>query len=175
VREGMEVEVRILATGRTHRGTLHRIGAEANPANRTFPLEVRLDNETGDLRGGMRATVLVQKSSLPSALIVPRDAILQNLDGREVFLVRDGLAVRRDVRTGPGRLGWVVVHEGLAAGDELVVRGQRSLVHGERVSAIQLGACCNDQLATASGTGALPDPAPPARDEDPGTPLADER
>lgn len=155
VREGMTVDVRVLATNTVHEGVLHRIGVEANPASRTFPLEVRIPNEDGALRGGMRATVIIEKNVINEAVIIPRDAVLQNLEGREVFIVRDGHARRQDVQVGAGRLGWVVALSGVQAGDELVVRGQRALVNGENVSTVLLGECCAAQLESATGPVAL--------------------
>lgn len=146
VREGMEVPVHILATGEHYVGTLHRIGVEANTLSRTFPLEIRIDNASGRLRAGMRAEVRVSKRELPDAIVIPRDAILQGLDGPEVLVAEGSQVGVRSVRVGPGRGGFVVIESGLLAGDQLIVRGHRLLVPGESIRTVDLGACCSEQL-----------------------------
>jgi multidrug efflux pump subunit AcrA (membrane-fusion protein) len=70
---------------------------------------------------------------------VPRAALLNwNVgDGTaDVFVVRDGRAVRRPVRTGTGTAAGqpVEITSGLAPGDQVVVRGGFSLHHGDRVT-----------------------------------------
>jgi membrane fusion protein (multidrug efflux system) len=151
VDEGMPVTVRIEADGSEHTGTLHRVGLEANRLNRTFPLEIRLDNPDGRLRSGMRATVLLPRSSISEAIVIPRDAVIQTLEGSLVYVEDDGLAHGRVVTTGPGRAGYVVVEQGLAATDRLIVRGHRHLVEGERVRVADTHSCCREQLDRLDG------------------------
>lgn len=146
VHEGMEVAVTILATGEEYTGTLARIGVEAHPASRTFPLEIHIDNGSGTLRSGMRAQARLVKRDLSDALVIPRDAILQGIDGPEVLVDDGGVAGLRSVVLGPGRGGFVVIESGLDTGDVLVVRGHRLLVQGEAIRTVDLGTCCGAQL-----------------------------
>lgn len=146
VREGMDVEVTIEATGDSFVGTLARIGVEAHPASRTFPLEIRLANADRRLRAGMRATVVVPKRDFPNAVVIPRDAVLQGIDGAEVLVAEGGIVQQRTVTIGPGTGGFVVVESGLEGGEALVVRGHRLLVPGESVRTVDLGRCCGTQL-----------------------------
>ncbi len=148
VEEGMSVDVLIEATGEHHTGTLAEIGVEANRLNRTFPLEVHLDNADGRLRSGMRARVILEKQRYDSVVLIPRDTILQAIGGDEVFVLDGESAGTRSVTLGPGRGGYSVVTDGLAAGDRLVVRGHRSLVNSEEVRPIDVGACCAEQYDT---------------------------
>lgn len=152
VREGMPVQVSLPALSEVRQGTLHRIGVEANRANRTFALEVRLPNSDGALRAGMRAAVLLQKQRLEDVVLVPRDALLQSLTGSEVFVLDEtDHAHAREVTLGPGRSGWVIAASGLAEGDRLVVRGHRTLVNGEGADGIDQGPCCHTQYTSYLG------------------------
>lgn len=167
VHVGMQVAVKIEATGEELTGTLHQIAIEANPANRTFPLEIRLDNAEGRLRAGMRASVVIPKDRIASAIVIPRDAILQGIDGPEALVLnREGSVEVRELELGPGRGSFVVVADGLAAEDRLIVRGQRGLVPGEPVQPIDVGACCAEQFNSflsdaGEPTPDTPDPAQP--------------
>lgn len=145
VEEGMEVDVLIEATGERLVGTLAEIGVEANRLNRTFPLEVHLDNTSERLRSGMRARVVLQKERFDDVVLIPRGTVLQAIGGDEVFVLDGEQAATRAVTLGPGRGGYSVVTDGLSSGDRLVVRGHRSLVNGEEVNAIDEGSCCATQ------------------------------
>jgi len=146
VTEGQVVEVEIVATGAIRAGTITRIGLEANVRNRTFPLEIHIPNEEHSLRAGMRAKVILIKRSISGAVLIPRDAVVQSIEGPEVFLVTDSLAEARAIELGPSQGRYVVVNSGLAVGDELVVRGQRALIQGEELEVMRTTACCADQF-----------------------------
>ena len=149
VREGMEIDVTIEALDLGVQGTLTQIGLEADRNNRTFPVEVQVDNADGRLRSGMRASVRIPRRSFEAALLVPRDAVMQGLGGQEVFVAAEGAAQLRTIETGPGRAGYTVVLDGLSAGDTLVVRGQQLLVDGETVRTVDRGACCGEAFRRA--------------------------
>ena len=159
VREGMDVEVLITSTGQRVSGRLHRIGVEGDVASRTFPIEVHIDNASGELRAGMRCAVSFAKRSFPDAIVVPRDAVLQGLEGPEVLVDGGGVAEKRAVVVGPGRGALTVITEGLAVGDKLIVRGHRILVPSEVIRSVDLGPCCAAQLAAVLGAPAAPDAA----------------
>lgn len=146
VREGMTVPVHILATDTHYTGTLTRIGVEADPASRTFPLEIQIANDDGELRAGMRARVVLEKRDIQDAIVIPRDAVVQGLEGPEVLVDEGGLVAAHEVELGPGRGGYVVIEDGLQLGDSLIVRGHRMLVPGERIRTVDVGECCAEQL-----------------------------
>ena len=146
VSEGQVVEVEIVATGARRTGTIHRVGMEANTRNRTFPLEIHIPNADHALRAGMRAKVILVKRNILEAVLIPRDAVVQSIDGPEVFLVSDMLAEARPVELGPSQGRYVVVTSGLVTGDELVVRGQRALIQGEELEVMRTATCCASQF-----------------------------
>ena len=146
VREGMEAVVTLEAINEEISAQVDWIGLEANPLNRTFPLEVHLDNSNGQYRSGMRASVRLVASRNENAVLAPRDAILQGVNGNEVIIVEDGKAAVRSVTVGAGNARYVVVEEGLQAGDQLIIRGQNSVVTGENVSIVATENCCNEQV-----------------------------
>jgi len=151
VEEGQSVDVVIEALGKRFPGVLDQVGLEANPKNRTFPLEIHVPNPDIEIRSGMRATVSLMKRRHENAVVVPRDAVLQAIDGSEVFIVDENQAVARSIELGPGLVRYVVVEDGLDAGDELIIRGHRSLVQGAAVNVVETEPCCSDQLDAYMG------------------------
>ena len=126
--------------GQPTRGTVSFVGSAINRSNRTFPIEIIVENSESVLKPEMLANVKVTRQEIEGALVVPRDAILRTEDGNIVYLVeQDGdrtVAERRDVLLGPTFGGKVVVTK-LQAGDEIVVLGQANLTEGDVVQVME--------------------------------------
>lgn len=136
-KEGAAVKVWLPALEVEREGTLKRIGVQANTQNRTFPLEVELPNEDRSLRAGMRAELRLPKASWGDAVLIPRDALVERLDGRVAFVVSDGKVQERQIKLGEPHGELVQVLEGVKAGEELVVVGQRELSSGDAVKVVE--------------------------------------
>ena len=114
------------------------VGTAVNEDNRTFDVELAVPNPRGDLKPGMVATVRLRRGDAMDRILVPRDAVLRAESGYIVYVVEsssgsDPVAVARAVRTGSGAAGRVVIEEGLAAGDRVIVVGQQQVAAGDRV------------------------------------------
>jgi membrane fusion protein, multidrug efflux system len=112
--------------------TLAEISASADLRTRT--LEARFDLAEGvAARPGMFARLLLDAGTI-QRIAVPAATITAHGQVERVFVVEDGVARLRVVRTGQRSAdGWVTVHGGLAAGDRLIVNPPRDLVGGMRV------------------------------------------
>ena len=110
------------------------VGRSIDPQARTFAVEVELDNADGALKPGMSARLQLTRATLEAAIVVPEGALIHDGSGASVVLDAGGRAARRDVKTGARSGGEVVVTDGLAAGDRLVVRGHASVTVGDRIS-----------------------------------------
>lgn len=149
VKPGDNAEVTVPSLGRTFTGKIVRIGHESDRRNRTFPIEVHIDNSDGLLRSGMRAEVLLQKALIENAIAVPRDVLRQGSAGFEAVVINEDRVEVRPVTVGTAHARFIVVHTGLKVGDELVIRGQRDLISGEAVRAANQGTCCHTQISDA--------------------------
>ena len=67
-------------------------------------------------------------------VLVPRDAVRNEAGTPFVFVVKDGRVERRAVRTGRERGGDIEIEAGLRRGETIVIRSERELQSGERVS-----------------------------------------
>ncbi len=82
---------------------------------------------------GMFARLRVVIDSVADALTVPEACVLKDAEGSFVFIVEEGKAVRRPLTTGQAQDGRVLVSEGLAAGEQVVVAGFQNLRSGSPV------------------------------------------
>ncbi len=114
------------------------ISPTIDPHTRTLRVKAELPNTEGRLRPGLFAHVDLGVSERPGAITVNVDAVLQRADGSVVYRLVDGSRVERvRVKTGVRNIEWVEVHEGLAPGDVVVVRGQVRLEDGIAVTVRQ--------------------------------------
>ena len=132
-------------------GRVTYVSVEASPMSGKFTVEIQVDNPDLRLRAGVVARARVLKQVHSDALVIPRDAVVRTVDGDAVFVIEDDRARVRRVVLGPGQGMMVVVDQGLAEGERLVVRGQRQLQDGSRISV--------QEVATARDGSIPSDPA----------------
>lgn len=120
--------------GEVFEGKVSVISPIIDPKTRTLRVKARVPNTDGRLRPGLFARAELGVSMRQGIVMVPEEAVLQRAAGQLVYVARDGLAHRVIVTTGAHRDGLVEIREGLAAGDEIVVRGQAALGDGTPIS-----------------------------------------
>jgi RND family efflux transporter MFP subunit len=110
------------------------VGNTIDPESRTFTVEVTLSNEDRTLKPAMSTNLRVTRAVLDSTLVLPRTAVLRDETGTHVYVVdrSDTTAVARDrpVELGPETGGRLVVEDGLAPGDEVIIVGQNNVSPG---------------------------------------------
>lgn len=100
----------------------------------TRTIMVRADVANGErklLPGNYARVELISRDD--AALLVPSVAVLQSLEAVSVFTVRDGVAVRTEVKTGVRSASQVQILQGLEIGDEVITSGIQSVRDGQRV------------------------------------------
>lgn len=100
-----------------------------------FPVRLRFD--PGDMRVllGMNGSAEIKVDTIPRALTIPVEALLEDDKGAYVYTVRDGRANRVDIEIGQMTDTHVEVLSGLDEQDEVIVTGLSDLADGSRVKA----------------------------------------
>lgn len=134
---GTRVEVLITSLpGRMIEGTVRSVVPRADPQARTFPVKVRISNDDGKVGVGMLARVRLPIGEAQPAVLVPKDAIVNQGSRRLVFaLGEDSTVTAVDVRTGESVGGWIAVEGEVAAGDRVITQGNERLQPGMQVNA----------------------------------------
>ncbi|MBL4750857.1 MAG: efflux RND transporter periplasmic adaptor subunit [Amylibacter sp.] len=100
-------------------------------STRTRPVRLSVDLSDVEpylIANGKTVTVLVPVSAVRKVVIVPKDALVQGLNGGwMVFVAKDGKAAPRPVTIGQASAGGLEVLSGLIAGDYVVIRGNERL------------------------------------------------
>lgn len=115
-------------------GRIRRIFPTADPSTRLVPVEVALEaGAAGFVKPGFLARVRFDLAEREGAILVTSGAIVGAAGSQSVFVVRDGLAVRRTVETGLTSQGRVEILSGLQPGEAIVVVGNNGLRDGGAV------------------------------------------
>ena len=109
-------------------GKVKNIGLEADSNNRTFPVEIYVENSERNLRPGMLARATFSKKIDGEQIVIPRHTILEKERGRVVYVYDKGKVFQKDIQVGLSQQDQVQVINGLKKGELIVVEGL-SLIH----------------------------------------------
>lgn len=142
IKPGASVNVMLDTYGdKARAGKVSFVGKAININNRTFPVEIQLDNSDQLLKPEMVARLQLTRETLTDVIVIPQDAVPLDETGHSVYVVVDEggtlVAERRNVTLGAAHDGMVVVEQGLYAGDEVVVTGQHNLTQGDAVEVVE--------------------------------------
>lgn len=117
-------------------GTVHRLGTVLDPVTRTAEVEVRLPNPGRRLKPGMfvRTTILLEKRS--GVIVIPEHALMRGEEGLFAYVVDNSRVQKRALKVGLSQGALNEVLEGIAAGEMVVIRGQRGIKDGEIVAPV---------------------------------------
>lgn len=118
-------------------GHISMIGDKANQAL-SFPVDVMLDKETSQgLRPGMYVSLSFGGQTENTGILIPRNAIIGSINDAQVYIVRNGMAIRKAVTTGSIVGDHIEVIDGLQKGDSLVIAGLINISDGVPVKSIK--------------------------------------
>ena len=128
---GDKLPVRVASLPGELEGVVSEIAPAADPGSRTFLVKLDLPNAAA-LRAGQFGRVAMPVGET-AALRVPAAAVSQRGQMEIVFVVRDGKAQLRLVKTGKRLGGEVELVSGVDAGEKIVTEGAAGLLDGQPV------------------------------------------
>ncbi len=117
---GMTAEVRIGAT--TANGTLSALSPEVVDNNVLARVRFAGKQPEG-LRQSQRVSARILIEERADVVMVPRGPFLEAHGGRTIYVVDDGIAVKRSIRVGATSVSSVEILEGLSPGEKVVIAG----------------------------------------------------
>lgn len=135
---GQEAELALDAIpGQTFRAFVKRISPVVDPATGTFKVTMEVPGDDSRLKPGMFGRFNIIWDTRRDVLLVPRVAVVEDDVSDSVFVVVDGTAQRRAVRTGYTRGPQVEIMDGLEGDEEIVVVGQAGLRDKAKVEVVR--------------------------------------
>jgi len=113
-----------------------RISPIIDAASGTFKVTLAVNDTKHELRPGMFGRVAVTYAQHDNAVLVGKDAVLNEDGETALFIVRDNKAYRTPVETGFTDDKHMEIVKGLATNDLVVTTGQNSLKHEAKVQVL---------------------------------------
>ena len=114
------------------------VGSAIDPDSRTFPIEIEVPNPERRLKPQMVVQLYLTRQDVQEALVIPRSAVIRDEMGVHAYVVvstdSSAVAEQRFLELGLEADDRVIISEGLAAGDELIVSGHQNLSPEEPVT-----------------------------------------
>lgn len=135
LRVGQVVKLRMDAySDRDFPGTVREMPQTAEGRSRIFKVKVLAPNPGHLLKPGMfgRGEILVARHD--NAIVIPRDAVVDQGTDTAVFVAENGTARLRKIRVGLIAGPVVEVLEGVHPGDRVIVSGQSGLIDGAAIT-----------------------------------------
>lgn len=136
--ERIERNQRVLITnyntpGDTLEGRVTQVSPTLDPESRMFKLTIEIANDSLSLRPGMfvKADIIVGEKE--SAIIIPKDIIIDRRGAKTIFVVQKGTALERNIELGITNRDQAEVLSGLEEDENLVVEGYETLRHRSKV------------------------------------------
>ena len=133
VRAGMQVHFRVQGIGNAYVGNVYAIEPKIDQSTRTLLLRATSPNSQGDLFPGSFAEVELIIQQLYNALTIPSEALIPDISGQRVFVLRSGRAEAQIVQTGLRTANTIQITKGIAPGDSVITTGILQLRSGSPV------------------------------------------
>ncbi|HXC07256.1 MAG TPA: efflux RND transporter periplasmic adaptor subunit [Bacteroidia bacterium] len=132
VNKGDAVDIVIPDTGDSIKGTIDFAAKVISSLNRTFTVQVNLDNKK-QFHPNMIAIMRIVDYINPKAIVVPMNAIQHAEEGDFILVAVNNKAHKQAIKTDHIYQGQAEIKEGLKEGDLVIMKGFQELNEGETI------------------------------------------
>lgn len=151
LKAGLPVALQVDALpGKVFDGRVDRVAPVVDSGSGTFRVVCTFEGG-GVLQPGMFGRIKIDYDQRANALVIPRNALLDDENDPAVFVARGGTAKRVTVKLGYYDGEWVEVRSGLKLGDEVVTAGKVALRDGLKVQVLGAGKAAAPAAAKTAG------------------------
>ncbi|MGB5983621.1 MAG: efflux RND transporter periplasmic adaptor subunit [Nonlabens sp.] len=143
VDEGTEVKVEFPVLNEQVDSKVRQSSSFINPANRSFKIEVPVDNKNQNIKPNLTARLKINDYTKEDAILVPLAVISENQEGEQYVMTaanltdsgeyKNAIAKRKIIQTGKTSGNMVEITDGLAKGDVIIVEGARSVKEDQKI------------------------------------------
>ncbi|WP_024519573.1 efflux RND transporter periplasmic adaptor subunit [Bradyrhizobium sp. Tv2a-2] len=125
-------------TSYAHDGKINFVDVQVDKATDTIQVRATFPNPDHALVDGQLVRVMLESGTAEEKIVIPQAALISDQEGVYVFVVDDGKAAIRRVKTAGTSGTGIIIDQGLAVGDRVVVEGTQALRPGVAVKASPL-------------------------------------
>lgn len=135
IRKGDEVWIEFPDIGKQTTSKINFVGQVINQQNRSFSVEINIDNKEKLLRPNMTAKLKINDQKLQNVLVVSSN-LIQRIGNQRFIMIAENqngkyVARKREITIGSEYDGRSVVTSGLNKGDLIITSGQNEVVDGQ--------------------------------------------
>jgi RND family efflux transporter MFP subunit len=138
------VEVLVKSLGKTYIGKIRQIDNYIKPNNRSFGIEIALDNKENLLRPNQTAILKIEDYINNDAILIPNSALIEAADKKfNVFVAgksnakKEATVSKKEVEIGISSEGKVEILKGLEEEQRVIIEGVRSLKDNMTVQVVE--------------------------------------
>ena len=138
IREGSKVQVNLPAIGEEIDARIARVSKVINPSNRSFTVEIPLENKSGFIRPNLMASVAINDYSNKSAIMIPQSVVSENAECQQYCFALEKstegyIAKRLIIQTGKTSEDFIEVLDGVEKGALLITEGAKKVSDNQPV------------------------------------------
>ena len=114
-------------------GNIRYVSPVVDASTGTVKMTVEAVNPPAFVRPGGFVTIDIVRETRDKAMVIPREAVIREMQSAHVFVVEGDIAKKRDVTIGLEESGRVEINSGVKPGEKVIVAGQGALKDGSKV------------------------------------------
>jgi membrane fusion protein (multidrug efflux system) len=123
VRRGSRIGFRVAGSAETYEAQVYAVEPQIDQATRTLQVRALCANHDGRIVPGAFAQIDLTLKEIGNAVMVPTEAVVPELQGKKVFIARNGKAESKPVEVGIRTDRSVQITSGLSVGDTVITSG----------------------------------------------------
>ena len=124
--------------GEKFEGWIKRVSPVVDPQSGTFKITVGVKNRENILRAGMFVNTHIITATHDNAILIPKMAVVYENERMNVFVVRDSIAHKINLKVGFQDHEKIESLEGVEEGDQIIVIGQAGLKDKTKVRIVRV-------------------------------------
>ncbi len=136
IKKGDKATIFVKAINKEYSGKISFVGTSVNSSNRTFPIEITINNKSKELKPELIAEVKIQTKAFDKMITIPTEVITRVDNGYIVYVNNNGIAESREVKIMKRTGNLVAISEGLRDGDNLIIVGYQNLIDGQAIEEV---------------------------------------
>lgn len=144
ITRGKKVKVEFPILNESMESFVRETGNYINPNNRSYTVEIPVQNKTGNVKPNLTAKVHINDYRNEEALLIPQSTISENSEGEQyAYIVSDitkdnvAVATKTIITTGKTQGDYVEVLSGIEPGQSIIIEGARSVKEGQKVKILK--------------------------------------
>ena len=138
ISNGMQVDFFQEGVKDTRSGVVYAIDPMIDATTRTIHLRAKFTNTQTRFFPGSFVKIRLKLQEIPDAIMIPTEAVVPQLKGQKVFLIKQGKAVPQNVELGIRSDARVQISKGLQASDTIITLGVMQVKPKASVKIIQI-------------------------------------